>query len=195
MIDREVVSVGDVLGVVEEFIPGNGTYESNGKIISTRIGKVRIDKQKLEISVDPLKKLDIPIPKVGDIVVGEVVFTRKQKAMVKIFKVGKNFLFDTYPAILHVSNMSREYLKSVDEGFKPTDIVRGKIIKKKLGEYELETKGRDLGVLYAECSNCGTYLVMKGHRLECSLCGAPNPRKCAPDYGKVRERQRIENLG
>ena len=189
----EIVATGDFLGVVEQFIPGAGTYESDGKIYSTIVGKKVVDNRKLEISVLPMqKRRDTPIPRPGDVVIAEVTMCRKQSAGVHIFKVKNVFLFDTHNGTLHVSNMSRNYIRSVDDGFQPTDIIRAKITSKNFSEYELTTKGPDLGVIYAECVNCGTPLIRKDRQLVCTLCGFPNQRKTANDYGRIRER--IENL-
>ncbi|MFX0098052.1 MAG: exosome complex RNA-binding protein Csl4 [Candidatus Hodarchaeota archaeon] len=188
----EIVAVGDFLGVVEQFLPGRGTYESDGRIYSTIVGRKKVDNAKLEVSVIPLKKKNTPMPKAGDTVIAEVTMCRKQSAGTHIFKVRNSFLFDTHNGTLHVSNMSRSYIRSVDDGFQPTDIIRARIMSKNFSEFELSTKGPDLGVIYAECVNCGTHLIKKGKLLECTLCGFPNPRKIANDYGRIRER--IENL-
>ncbi|NMC08540.1 MAG: exosome complex RNA-binding protein Csl4 [Candidatus Lokiarchaeota archaeon] len=190
--NKDIVAIGDFLGVVEEFIPGSGTYEVNGRIFATFTGYKRIDRQRLEVSVQPIKKKETIVPQVGDSVIAEVVFARKQSALLRIFKIKNSFLFDTFDGILHVSNMSQNYLANVDDGFKPTDIVRAKVMSKNEFEYELSTKFPEYGVIYAECSNCGTVLVREGNELKCNLCGYPNPRKFAKDYGHVRER--IENL-
>ena len=189
---KDSVAIGDLLGVVEEFIPGTGTYEVNGKIYATFNGIKRVDRQRLEVSVQPLRKKEVIVPQVGDSVIAEVIFARRQSALLRIFKIKNSFLFDTYDGILHVSNMSQGYMANVEDGFKPTDIVRAKVMSKNAFEYELTTKFPEQGVIYAECSNCGTVLVREGNELKCSLCGYPNPRKFAKDYGHVRER--IENL-
>jgi len=187
-----IVAVGDFLGVVEEYIPGSGTYESDGKIFSSFVGYKKVDRQRLEISIEPIKKRDEIVPQIGDVVICEVVMARRQSAMVHIFKIRNYFLFDTQNAMLHVSNMSQNYLNNVDEGFRSTDIIRAKIISKNFTEYEITTKYPELGVIYAECNCCGAVLQRDGNQLVCKTCGYPNPRKIAKDYGHVRER--IENL-
>ena len=139
-----------------------------------------------------MKSWDASLPKIGDKVIAEVTMCRKQSAGTHIFKVKNLFLFNTFRGTLHVSNMSQSYIRSVGDGFQPTDIIRARITKKNFTEYELSTKGPDLGVIYAECVNCGTHLIKKDRQLICTLCGFPNYRKTANDYGKVRER--IDNL-
>ncbi|HME51291.1 MAG TPA: exosome complex RNA-binding protein Csl4 [Candidatus Lokiarchaeia archaeon] len=188
----EIVAVGDFLGVVEEYIPGFGTYESDGKIFSSFVGYKRVDRQRLEISIEPAKKKEIIVPQIGDVVICEVVMARKQSAMVHIFKIRNHFLFDTYPGMVHVSNMSQNYLNNVEEGFRPTDIIRAKIIGKNFTEYELSTKYPELGCIHCECISCGSVLQRDGNQLVCNTCGFPNPRKIAKDYGHVRER--IDNM-
>jgi exosome complex component CSL4 len=189
---QDIVAVGDFLGVVEEYIPGSGTYEADGKIFSSFVGYKKIDKQRLEISIEPIKKKDELIPQIGDVVICEVVMVRKQSAMVHIFKLRNQFLFNTQNAMLHVSNMAQNYLNNVEEGFRSTDIIRAKIISKNFTEYEVSTKYPELGVIYAECNNCGAVLQRDGNNLVCNTCGFPNPRKIAKDYGHVRER--IDNF-
>ena len=189
---NEIVAVGDFLGVVEEYIPGFGTYESNGKIFSSFVGYKKVDRQRLEISIEPIKKKDEIVPQVGDVVICEVVMVRKQSAMVHIFKIRNHFLFDTQSAMLHVSNMSQNYLNNVEEGFRPTDIIRAKIISKNFTEYEITTKYPELGCIHSECNCCGAVLQRDGNELVCNTCGFPNRRKIAKDYGHVRER--IDNL-
>ena len=186
------VVIGDYLGVIEEFIPGPGTYENDGKIYSARIGVKHVNKRTLEVSVDPVRKRDIPVPQPGDVVICEIVIARRQMAICSIFKHKNMFLFDTYSGALHVSNMAPGYMRSVEDGFKPTDIVRARVMRKDFTKYELTTKYPELGVIYAECSNCGTTLRRDGDRIVCDLCGYHNPRKFAKDYGRVRER--IDNL-
>ncbi|MHA1681119.1 MAG: exosome complex RNA-binding protein Csl4 [Promethearchaeota archaeon] len=190
---EKIVVPGDYLGVIEEFIPGPGTFESgDGKIYSNLTGKKIIDKVNLEVRVVPFKDKDESVPKPGDIVVCEVVFARKQSVATNIFKLNSEFLFNTFRGTLHVSKMSENYLKTVGEGFRPTDIIRARIVERNFNEYELSTRGSNLGVVYAECVLCGHELIKSGNRLECPRCRYPNPRKFAKDYGRVREH--IKNL-
>ncbi|MHA1368424.1 MAG: exosome complex RNA-binding protein Csl4 [Promethearchaeota archaeon] len=183
-----LVLVGERLCVAEEYLPGKGTYDLDGNIYSAFVGIVNFDRRSLTVSVTPIKKRKRFVPNIGDIVVAEVFLARSQSAMCKIFKVGEYFLFDSYTAMLHVSDMSRSYLTTVDEGFRATDIIRAKVIGFYLDEYRLSTKGPRLGVIYAECINCGTRLTLENKRLKCNLCGFPNPRKIANDYGRIKEK-------
>ena len=44
----DVVLPGDRLGVIEEFIPGSGTYEEEGVIFSSIQGQINLDMEKRE---------------------------------------------------------------------------------------------------------------------------------------------------
>ena len=62
----DLVLPGDYLGVIEEFMPGEGVREENGELYATRAGRVRINPEKMEISVEPVTDTP-PLPQVGDI--------------------------------------------------------------------------------------------------------------------------------
>jgi exosome complex component CSL4 len=67
---------------------------------------------------------------------------------------------------------------------KPGDIIRAKVISEKNQIYHLSTVDKNLGVLYAFCSRCGTLLEQKRYEMHCSKCGNIEQRKTALDYGK-----------
>ncbi|MBD3187857.1 hypothetical protein GF325_13560 [Candidatus Bathyarchaeota archaeon] len=184
---QEKVVVGDKLGVIEEFLPGPGTYEQDGNILASVCGIKIVNRNKLEVWVKPFKPKD-DSPKPGDIIIAEVVYLRNQSIATNIFKVGDRFLFDSYRGTLHVSKMSETYIKNVEDGFRVTDIIRAKIVEQKFTEYELTTRGRNLGVIFAECVFCGHELKRTSNKLECPRCKYPNSRKFASDYGNVKER-------
>jgi len=51
--------------------------------------------------------------------------------------------------------------------------------------------GKDLGVIHADCSICGSTLEKIGqNRLKCARCGNTENRKLASDYGSVSENLR-----
>ncbi|MEM3941529.1 MAG: RNA-binding protein, partial [Candidatus Bathyarchaeia archaeon] len=62
---------GDLLGVIEEFIPNSGTYVENGNIYSNIVGMALIDFLNRKVSVYPLT-YGARVPRVGSMVVGQV---------------------------------------------------------------------------------------------------------------------------
>lgn len=181
----QFVVPGEYLGVIEEFIPNSETYVENGIIYSKIIGHTLIDFLNKRISVYPLGK-KTKIPKVGDIVFGQVSNVQTQNALVRIFKMGENYFPVTFKGLLHVSDAKVSYVKSMFNICKPGDILRAQIISNKNSAFHLSTKEKELGVLYAFCTQCGD-LLLKTKRLifHCQQCENTEKRKTALDYGKV----------
>ncbi|MEE8402029.1 MAG: hypothetical protein V3R86_07750, partial [Candidatus Hydrothermarchaeaceae archaeon] len=65
----DFVLPGKEVGFSEEFIPGDGTYEEEGKIFSSATGLVNLDLKERKITVAP--KTGVPsVLKEGDKVIG-----------------------------------------------------------------------------------------------------------------------------
>ena len=77
----DFVLPGDALGVTEEFVPSEWTYEEEGKIRSLVAGKVSVDNKNKKISIIP--KTDSPaMLSNGVVVVGQVSDVRGQRALI-----------------------------------------------------------------------------------------------------------------
>lgn len=174
---------GEPLGVIEEFIPNAGTYVLDGVIHSKIVGRALIDFLNKRVSVYPIIHGAI-IPKVGSIVLGQVSNVQTENAGVRIFKIGNKSLTGFFTGILHISDVQQTYVKSMFDVCKPGDIVRAKVISGKNRVYHLSTKDKELGVVYAFCSQCGYMLELKRHIMRCLRCGKIEKRKIALDYGK-----------
>jgi exosome complex component CSL4 len=84
--------------------------------------------------------------------------------------------------------ISHKYIEKISDAFQITDIVRFKVIGQKENEYILSTVGKDLGVIHADCSICGTPLDKIGfNKLRCSRCGNVESRMIASDYRNVNQ--------
>jgi exosome complex RNA-binding protein Csl4 len=92
-------------------------------------------------------------------------------------------LDNTIYANIHISNISNQYIESVEEAFKKTDIVRAEVMSEVNGEYELTTDGPSLGVISSSCIVCGTKMTKTGRKnVQCPFCGNKGLRKIANDY-------------
>ena len=118
------------------------------------------------------------------------IIVHEIKGNCPVYKVGDRIQFDSnYYGNVHVSNVSKQYVESLKEGFKLTDIIRAKVIKRVENEYELSTVGPRFGVISADCPICGTRLERKGRDLlNCPFCGKKEKRKLASDYGNIDEK-------
>jgi exosome complex component CSL4 len=178
-----VVVPGERLGVIEEFIPDAGTYVKDGVIHSKVIGRVSIDLVHKRVSVHQLAH-GAKTPVTGSTVVGQVSTAQAETAGVRIFEIGEEEVSGVFTGILHVSDVQLRYVDSMFEVCKPGDIIRATVISEKNRTYHLSTKDKNLGVVYAFCSNCGNILQQKRQGMYCSRCGRIERRKTAADYGK-----------
>lgn len=179
---------GTFLSTVEEFLPGEGTYEEGGKVYSSCAGLVLVDLRSRRISVIP--KSFPPVLKKGDIVLGEVEDVTPQKAEVTIESLRGSEGRQLPPpklGVIHVSRVSRGYVRDLERKFRVGDIVRAKVGEVGREMVQLSTAEDDLGVILAKCFNCNTPLKvenLKMGKLRCPVCQRVEFRKLATDYGK-----------
>lgn len=179
----QLVLPGERLGVIEEFIPDAETYVKEGVIHSQVFGRVILDLKNKRISVYPLSR-GATVPKVGNLVLGQVSNVKTENANIRIFKIGNKLLSGFFTGILHVSDVQPRYVESMFDVCKPGDIIRAKVISDKNRTYHTSIKDKNLGVLYAFCSQCGHMLEFKRQTLKCVRCGKTEKRKATLDYGK-----------
>ncbi len=180
---EELVLPADKIAVIEEFFPGDGTYTLDGDIRSARVGYKIIDKVLRKISIiHPHGKPFIP--KTGMIVLAVVNTVKEDIAFVDVLADKDGKLFSgKYSGVVHLSQASHTYIKSLEEAFKPGDIIIAKIISHKTPPLQLSTKHPTLGVVAAACSKCGELLVRKDSTtLVCPRCGNTEKRKLASNY-------------
>ena len=191
--DKEMVMTGQYLGVVEEFLPDkHSTFVKDGEIFSTKIGVASIDKNKREIEVKPLQEEDRKTVRIGDTVIGTILFLRLYSIGVSFHTINNKLHFNSaYMGNVHVSEISNKYVEKIQDAFQITDVIRAKIIGQEFNEYKLSTKGKNFGVVHAECLICGTELEKEGfNKLQCPRCGNVEYRKLADDYRNVKEKLR-----
>ena len=180
-----LVFPGDKLGVVEEFQPGPYTYEEEGVIKSAVLGVPRFSNKDYTLQILPRTSTS-PIPKRGDIVIGQVAHTGSQIATINIFYINGVEVYPTYTAIIHISQVSRGYISSMEDAYKAGDIVRARVVNGKTIPIQIETLESNEGVIFSRCSKCGDFLVKLGKdKLKCNSCQRTERRKTAIDYGRA----------
>jgi exosome complex component CSL4 len=178
----QFVVPGQKLGVIEEFIPDSGTYVEEGVIHSKSVGFILIDLANKKVSVYPAA-LNLNIPKIGNIVIGDATSVQSSQAVILISKVGAKNVSGRFSGMIHISDVSFRYTENIFDAFKVGDLVRAKVISDKNNICHLSTKDDSLGVLYAYCSFCGGVLALNQKTLRCQECGHIERRKVALDYG------------
>lgn len=179
----QAVLPGDRLGVVEEFLPGGGTYEDDGNIYANFTGTARIDNKNKRVTVTPTTRIP-ELPKEGATVLASVTYTHEKMAAVQIWQIDGKSLQNPFTALLHISSSSPRYERSMSDVCKAGDILRARVIDMTNRIPQLTTAGRGLGVVKAFCSQCGGVLDFGSRKLQCVSCGNIERRRLAEDYGK-----------
>lgn len=177
------VTPGDLLGVIEEYIPGKGTYVEDGKIYSFIAGNLIVDKVKREAQVKPLTRQPL-IPKEGDEIIGEVTNVQEKNLTLRIVQIDNKQSESSFIGVMHISDVSQGYVKTMNDAFKVGDVIRAKVTSIKNRENHLSTQDDKFGVIQAVCIYCGAPMVSQRNRsLKCPQCGEISKRKTANDYG------------
>lgn len=185
---KEFVIPGDYIGVAEEFLPGNGAYEENGKIYATLVGNLELDMSRRSASV--ISKTNVvPQIKEGDIVYGEVVSVKPQMVYVDLLALegyADKKLSANTKARIYVSQTDKKYVKTISTEFRNGDVVRARVVDTQGDAVRLSTAEDNLGVIRAVCGVCKKTLQMKEGKLECDYCSSKETRKTANDYLKAK---------
>jgi exosome complex RNA-binding protein Csl4 len=181
--DERRVLPGDKIAVIEEFLPDETCYEQDGSIYSSVIGRVVTDSQKHKISVEP--DIHPQIAKEGDVAMGRVEFVKKQMASVEIYLLNGHEISPPVKAIMHISEVSRRFVKNMYEVARPGDWVRCRMIRTGNALY-IGLVGEGLGVIQAFCNHCGSELHLeRRNTLGCPNCELIQPRITSRQYGRV----------
>ncbi len=180
------VSPGDEICVIEEFLPGPGTFEDDGIVRSALTGIVNADLMTRVVFVKPLVR-EPKIPERGDIVYGVVQVVRDEFAIIKIIGDYQGRRYSVpYTGLLHISQATEKYVKNLYDVLRMGDVVKAKVLSSCL-PYNLTLKEYRLGVVMAFCGKCGERLVKSGSEvLKCPACGNVEHRKISSDYGVIR---------
>ncbi len=185
--NNDIIICGQHLGVVEEFLPDEqSTFVKDGQILATKTGTVSInDKRKIEVITH--QEQNRKTVKIGDIVIGTIVFLRKYSVGLNFNTINQKIHFNSsYLGNIHVSQISNRYVEKIMDAFQITDIIRAEVIEQNINEYNLSTSKNNLGVIHSDCSICGTTLEKIGfNKIKCPFCGNIEYRKIANDYGNV----------
>ncbi|MFQ6060232.1 MAG: exosome complex RNA-binding protein Csl4 [Thermoplasmata archaeon] len=181
---RKLVIPGEFVAVSEEFMPGEGTYDRNGRIYSAYLGELELDTANKVARVKPLNP---PVRlKVGDIVYGTVENIKETMVVVSVTAVEgkKRKISGDTEASIHISKISDRYTSDIRKKYRKGDIIRAMVIQTK-PSLQLGTSRRSLGVVKALCTRCRFPMVRKGRDLFCEKCERTEVRKVAISYSNL----------
>lgn len=180
MAKENVTLPGDKVASMEEFEPADGTYDSNGVVRSSRIGKTVFDLKKRVVRIDEKAKTAL-LPKVGDLVVGFVDMLPGNMVSMKILYINDRKSEAGFGAIsIMKGGRGRRGVM-----FRVGDLVRAKVVSLLNANIHVTFHDANLGVIYTVCHSCGNDVVRVNGNVKCVECSATEERKLAEDYGKV----------
>ncbi len=175
---------GEVLATAEEYVPGPGVKEENGRLVATVTGVLEVDESRMEISVRRLAEW--PEIREGSEVYGIVTEVMNDFVLVTVVVENgheREVIGGSQVGIIHVSKISKGFVRNPSEMFRVGDIIRAKVIRAK-PTLHLTTIGRRYGVVRAYCTKCRTPLQYIHRNLFCPRCVKTERRKVAEDYGR-----------
>ncbi|MBN2229855.1 MAG: exosome complex RNA-binding protein Csl4 [Candidatus Thorarchaeota archaeon] len=182
----DIVVPGEQLCVIEELSPSYGTYEKDGIVYAAAPGEVSMDlKERIIKVLQSNGKMKLALPVRGDILMGEVINAYEQRAEIAIVRRNNEDFYSGLIGEIHVSNVTRRFVKSMHDVLRVNDIVRAST----MNTHEIPTKlslvGPEFGVVFAKCSRCGNPLTLTTYNnMFCLRCENRETREVAKDYGQ-----------
>jgi exosome complex component CSL4 len=167
---------GERIASIEEYLPGENTFEDNDLIRATTIGNVNLDSTERLASID--RQTQITVPKVGDIIIGVVEANLPSMIAIMMKYVnGKKVVAD-----LECICVTRHLRKKNVALAK--DVVKAKIISHINGTIHASIDSQELGVLFTKCRKCFGTVVKMRDAVKCKDCTWIDDRKLSSDFGK-----------
>ena len=172
---------GDEVAIAEEYMSGEGTYESDGKIFASAVGELDLDPREKTAKV----VLDNPpvVLMEGDTVLAEVTDTKPAMAICSVMAQEgreRSVSSETLSSV-HVSKIASSYVEDAGDLLRAGDLIRAQVIQAE-PSVQLSTSGPHFGVIRALCTVCRSPLERRGRDLWCKRCERKETRKLADDY-------------
>jgi exosome complex component CSL4 len=174
--DEKQKTPGEKIASIEEYLPGENTFEDNDLIRATTIGNVNLDSTERLASIN--SQTQITVPKVGDIIIGVVEANLPSMIAIMMKYVnGKKVVAD-----LECICVTRHLRKKNVALAK--DVVKAKIISHINGTIHASIDSQELGVLFTKCRKCFGTVVKMRDAVKCKDCTWIDDRKLSSDFGK-----------
>jgi len=171
---------GEKVASIEEFEGADGTYESNGVVRASKIGKITYDLKKRVVKVDQKTKSP-PLPKAGDTVIGFIDMVPGNMVSMRILYINNVKTDAGFTAI----SLMRGGRGRRGVMFRVGDVVRAKVVSLLNANIHVIFNDESLGVIYTVCHSCGSSVVRVDGEVKCVECSTTEERKLAEDYGKA----------
>ena len=167
---------GEKIASIEEYLPGDNTFEDNDSIRAATIGEVNLDSSERSASIN--RQTQITVPKVGDIIIGVVEANLPSMIAIAIkFVNGKrvNANLECICVTRHIRKKNIALAK---------DVVKAEIISHINGTIHASIDSPELGILFTKCRKCFGTVVKMRDAVKCKDCGWIDDRKLSTEFGK-----------
>ena len=167
---------GEKIAQIEEYLPGENTFEDNDVIRATTIGNVNLDSSDRSASVNRQKMLTVP--NVGDIIIGVVEANLPSMIAIMIKYVNGKKVNSDLECVCVTRHIRKKNIALAK------DVVKAEIISHINGTIHASIDSQDLGVLFTKCRKCFGTVVKMRDAVKCKDCGWIDDRKLSSDFGK-----------
>jgi len=167
---------GEKVAFIEEYLPGDNTYEEENTIRSTVIGDLKLDVNEKLASINSQKQ--ISVPKVGDIIIGVVEANLPSMIAIMIKFVNGKKANSDLECICVTRHMRKKNVALAK------DVVKAEIISHINGTIHASIDSQELGVLFTKCRKCFGTVVKMRDAVKCKDCTWIDDRKLSSDFGK-----------
>lgn len=166
---------GDKIAAIEEFEAGNNTFDDGSLVRAAVIGSASFDKKLRIASITSPKNL--PVPKIGDIIIGSVVAVMANMIAVSIDFINGNPATAKVECICSTRNIRKRSVALIN------DIVTLKVISHLNGTIHGVMDEPHLGVLFTKCRKCGGQVIQLRDAVKCKDCSWIDDRKLSSNFG------------
>jgi exosome complex component CSL4 len=173
----EFVFPGDEIGIIEELLGGEGTYEEDGVVRAAVVGTTFIDMIYRKGNVITQRRPGFTALKKAKFVYFQVEQVKEDFALGTIIGIEDKPVSSHLSAYIHISQIVNKRVERITDYLKPGDVVKAKPLGFTL-PVPLTIKQPDLGVVLAKCSVCGGDMVqIDEEHLRCTVCKNVETRK------------------
>ena len=174
--DEKLRIPGEKIASIEEYLPGDNTFEDDDSIRATTIGEINLNSSEKLASISRQKQ--ITVPNVGDIVIGVVEANLPSMIAIMIKFVNGKKMNSDLECICVTRHIRKKNIALAQ------DVVKAKIISHINGTIHATIDEPELGVLFTKCRKCFGTVVKMRDAVKCKDCGWIDDRKLSLDFGK-----------
>ena len=167
---------GEKIASIEEYLPGDNTFEDNDSIRATTIWEINLNSSERSASIN--RQTQITVPKVGDIIIGVVEANLPSMIAISIKFVNGKRVNSDLECICVTRHIRKKNIALAQ------DVVKAEIINHINGTIHASIDSPELGVLFTKCRKCFGTVVKMRDAVKCKDCGWIDDRKLSTEFGK-----------